>query len=149
MTERREALLPGKNVLVVDDDRELATLIHDMLSIEGAEVQTVGDEAGALGYIMNNPVDLVLTDISLEGSRDRSGLDLVERIRLWEAQIKESARSTPIAIIVSGCDADRLTAEEKKKIISLRVEILPKPYRLADLRTKVALALASVQSPTC
>ena len=65
-------------LLLVDDDISLLKLLTIRLEAEGYEVQTAESAEEALQALRNNPVELVITDLRMEGA---SGLDLFEQVR--------------------------------------------------------------------
>ena len=65
-------------LLLVDDDASLLKLLVIRLEAEGFEVQTAESAEQALLSLRNNPVELVITDLRMEGA---SGLELFEQIR--------------------------------------------------------------------
>jgi two-component system response regulator GlrR len=65
-------------LLLVDDDTSLLKLMAIRLEAEGFEVQTVVSAELALQALRNNPVELVITDLRMDGA---SGLELFEQIR--------------------------------------------------------------------
>ena len=65
-------------VLVVDDDREMRSLLSEDLSRQGHTVLTAADGGQALALLQTNEVDAVLTDLNMPGS---SGLDLCARLQ--------------------------------------------------------------------
>ncbi len=65
-------------LLLVDDDTSLLKLLSIRLEAEGFEVQTAESAEQALQSLRNNPVELVITDLRMDGA---SGLDLFEQVR--------------------------------------------------------------------
>lgn len=65
-------------LLLVDDDTSLLKLMAIRLEAEGFEVLTVESAELALQALRNNPVELVITDLRMDGA---SGLELFEHIR--------------------------------------------------------------------
>ena len=65
-------------LLLVDDDGSLLKLLAIRLEAEGFEVHTAESAELALQQLRNSPVDLVITDLRMEGA---SGLELFEQIR--------------------------------------------------------------------
>ncbi len=65
-------------LLLVDDDTSLLRLLAIRLEAEGFAVETVSSAEQALLALRNTPVDLVITDLRMEGA---SGLELFEQIR--------------------------------------------------------------------
>ena len=66
------------SLLLVDDDASLLKLLAIRLETEGYEVKTAESAEEALQSLRNNPVELVITDLRMEGA---SGLELFEQIR--------------------------------------------------------------------
>jgi DNA-binding response OmpR family regulator len=71
----------ARRILIVEDDRDTASLLCEELVERGFEVQTAYDGHDGLAAIMRNPPDLVLSDVSLPGM---SGFELLERITALE-----------------------------------------------------------------
>jgi two-component system response regulator GlrR len=65
-------------LLLVDDDANLLQLLGIRLEAEGFAIQSATSAPEALQVLRNNPVDLVLTDLRMEGE---SGLDLFTQVR--------------------------------------------------------------------
>ncbi len=65
-------------LLLVDDDASLLKLLTIRLKAEGFSILSAASADEALQVLRNNPVDLVLTDLRMEGA---SGLDLFTQIR--------------------------------------------------------------------
>jgi two-component system KDP operon response regulator KdpE len=66
------------SVLVVDDDRQMANLVTNMLTSRGYEVRTVYEAESAMASIGARPPALVLTNLHLPGI---SGIELCRRLR--------------------------------------------------------------------
>jgi DNA-binding response OmpR family regulator len=68
-----------EKILVVDDDREIALLISDILSDEGYDCLLAFNGEGTLSMIKNNPdLSLILLDIMLP---DIDGLEILRQVR--------------------------------------------------------------------
>ena len=65
-------------LLLVDDDASLLKLLAIRLEAEGFAVVTAASAEKALQVLRNHPVDLVLTDLRMEGA---SGLELFNQVR--------------------------------------------------------------------
>jgi len=65
------------NLLVVDDDTDLASNLQDILITEGYNTHTVHDGQAALDLCYRKPIALSLVDINLP---DASGLELTEKL---------------------------------------------------------------------
>lgn len=124
-------------VLVVDDNRELADLIQNVLEGEGMEVLSAGDGIeGYAGYLLFRP-DLVITDIQMPGG---TGFEMMQHIRAHDPTIG--------TVYMSGnIDSYRLSLEREKK--SYPVAILRKPFSLQSLMKRVSelLTSAPVEEP--
>lgn len=68
-------------ILIVEDDRDTASLICEELVERGFDVQTAYEGRQGLAAILRDPPDLVLSDISLPGL---SGFELLEKITALE-----------------------------------------------------------------
>ena len=66
------------NILVVEDDVELAAMIDQFLIDEGFNVDVVHDGDQAIDKILNSEPDLVLLDIMLPGT---PGIEVVRQVR--------------------------------------------------------------------
>ncbi len=66
------------NILIVEDDLEIAMLEQDYLEIEGFQTQTVSDGEGAVSAALTRTFDLILLDLMLPGC---NGYDVCRRIR--------------------------------------------------------------------
>ncbi|MCM2324774.1 MAG: response regulator [Oligoflexia bacterium] len=84
-----------RNVLIVDDDDVMLSLIASALSDQGVSVHTARSSAEALAALAANQVDLILSDISMPG---KSGIDLL-------CQLRSSGSDVPVAFI-TGYDSN-------------------------------------------
>ena len=65
-------------LLLVDDDTSLLKLLSIRLEAEGFLVHTAESAEEALQVLRNEPVELLVTDLRMEGA---SGLELFEQVR--------------------------------------------------------------------
>ena len=70
--------MPQDRLLLVDDDTSLLRLLSIRLEAEGFELYLAESAEQAMQLLRNQTVDLVVTDLRMEGA---SGLDLFEQIR--------------------------------------------------------------------
>ncbi|NTV85765.1 MAG: response regulator [Burkholderiaceae bacterium] len=113
-------------VLVVEDDREIRTLMQSSLSVEGFEVQTAVSLREAQALWRHSPPDVIVLDLGLP---DGDGLELVKTVR--------AQRSTPI-IVVSA----RHQETQKIRLLDAGADdYLTKPFSVAELLARIRVAL--------
>lgn len=111
------------HVLVIEDDSTLALLLQNlMLSRPGYQCAVVHSMASALAYLQDQPVDMILLDLSLP---DADGLDVLQYLAIG-AEI-------PVIVISGRNDDDsRITA------LSLGADdYLTKPFHPGELLLRV------------
>jgi DNA-binding response OmpR family regulator len=119
-----------KTVLVVEDDRELSSLLELALTHEGYDVVLAGDgEEGERQFRQNESVDLVLTDISLPKV---TGDQLFYRLRAIAPDLR--------IIAYSGYSPQTVVGQMLKDGLHA---FLPKPFLPSDLLALVANILRS------
>jgi two-component system KDP operon response regulator KdpE len=113
-------------VLVVEDDREIRTLMQSSLSVEGFVVQTAVSisEAGAL--LQHDAPDVMLLDLGLP---DGDGADLVREIRRHS--------SLPIIVV----SARHQEAQKIRVLDEGADDYLTKPFSVAELLARIRVAL--------
>ncbi len=67
-----------RNILVVDDEKDLCSLLHDALSQKKYNVAITNTKRDAIGYIKKERPDLVFLDLKLP---DGDGLKLIPKIK--------------------------------------------------------------------
>ncbi|MBC9033849.1 response regulator [Sphingomonas sp. JC676] len=124
----RQAAESSGNVLLVEDDDEVAALVREMLEQLGYGVTRVASARAALGALADGrAVDVVFSDIMMPGGMD--GVELAREIRMRHEGL-------PVLLTSGYAEAGRAAAQ------ALGVRILAKPYRLDEL----AAALSSAGS---
>jgi signal transduction histidine kinase/ActR/RegA family two-component response regulator len=109
----------GRHVLLVEDDKEVATLVSQMLVELGYRVTCAGSAHEALLELANGrSVDLVFSDIMMSGDMD--GLGLAREIKLRHARL-------PV-LLTSG-----YAESARQKIEASGLRLLAKPFGLDDL----------------
>jgi two-component system OmpR family response regulator len=119
-------------VLVVDDDGQILSLVAKFLRANGFRVHTARSGAEMSEALKHTVIDLIVLDLMLPG---RNGLDLCRDLR----------RTSSIPVIM-------LTAkgEETDRIIGLEVgadDYLPKPFNPRELLARINAVLRRMRSP--
>jgi signal transduction histidine kinase/ActR/RegA family two-component response regulator len=117
-------------VLLVEDDDEVAALVSEMLAQLGYGVTRAASAEAALGALANGrSVDLIFSDIMMPG-----GMNGVELAR----EIRRRRNDIPVLLTSGYSEAAVHDAAEAG------LQILPKPYQIEQL----AAALDQVKSPS-
>ena len=111
-----------KQILVVEDDAQIATIVRDYLHAAGFGVEVAADGEVALEKARARRPDLVVLDLGLPG---RDGLDVLRELR----------RASPVPVIV-------VTArgEETDRIVGLELgadDYVTKPFSPRELTARV------------
>ncbi len=110
-----------KNILVVDDDREIAELMRDMLSGPVWDVSIAADGVEAVRESQRHHIDLIVMDVCMPNFSGFWHCDAFRR--------KPHTSNIPV-ILVSGLPDDDLA--EKARSVGARA-FLRKPFRADDL----------------
>jgi two-component system KDP operon response regulator KdpE len=113
-------------VLVVEDDREIRSLLQSSLGVEGFEVQTAVSISEAAALLHHALPDLVLLDLGLP---DGDGTDLVLQIR--------RRHRLPILVV----SARHQEAEKVKVLDAGADDYLTKPFSVGELLARIRVAL--------
>ncbi len=116
-------------ILVVDDEEIIREIVSRSVAEVGCECSTATDAADALAMLSEEAADLILLDIILP---DKSGMELLPEIR-ERYQGTAIVMMTGVADINIGIQAMRQGA----------LDYVVKPFDLAELRNRVADALAT------
>lgn len=118
------------NILLIDDDTELTSLLKDILSFEGFTVTEANDGYAGLGAI-NNDIDLILLDVMMP---KLNGMETLKKLReSWE---------TPVLMLTA-------KGEEIDRVIGLELgadDYLPKPFSDRELLARIRAILRRTQS---
>jgi len=118
-------------LLVVDDDREIRTLLADYLDTHGFKTLTAADGAGMWRALDTARVDLIVLDLTLPGE---DGLTLCRTLR---------ARSTVPVIMLTA------RREPLDRILGLEMgadDYLPKPFEPRELLARIRSVLRRTQA---
>ncbi|GHB35365.1 LytR/AlgR family response regulator transcription factor [Mongoliitalea lutea] len=117
-----------KKILIVEDEKDLAENLRDLLEALGYVVVKVFDQAQfVLEYLKTEAVDLILMDVMIKGSMD--GIKLTEEIK--------KSHPIPVVFITAFSDQGVLERISKGKYEGY----LLKPFSLQALKSAVFLAL--------
>ena len=121
-----------KEILVVDDNEDIRSLIVYLLQLEGYTVREAEDGESAIVSLRESHADLLLLDVMMPGI---SGLELLTTIRAGEVSEKSD-----IPVII-------LTAKTQVEDIETAIELgatsyMLKPFKGEVLRQKIEEILA-------
>ena len=119
----------SETILLVEDERAVATLAESLLQRMGYRVMTAFSAAEAITMAsgFSGGIDLVLTDVVMPGA---SGHELVQKLR--------ASRPTIKVLYMSGYPADAVV---RHGVEEGEVPFLQKPFTMASLAGKVREAL--------
>jgi len=113
-------------VLVVEDDREIRTLVQSALTVEGFEVQTAVTLSEAMALLQHSPPDVIVLDLGLP---DGEGLQLVPEVR----------RNSGVPIVV--VSARHQEAQKIEVLDAGADDYLTKPFSVGELLARIRVAL--------
>jgi DNA-binding response OmpR family regulator len=116
----------AKTILVVDDKRELLTLVRDYLSQEGFRVVTAADGQKALFVARHEKPDLIVLDLMMP---EMDGYDFM--------RVYQRERDTPIIILTAKLD-------ENEKVLGLELgadDYVTKPFSMRELTARIRAVL--------
>ncbi len=112
-----------RKVLVVDDDENIISAFGNFLKREGCLMVAASTNEEALKKLQDAGIDLMISDIKLEG---QSGVELFKRVRAMR-------RSLPVILITGHQES-----ADEKELKALGVEhLLLKPLEIEKLRATV------------
>jgi DNA-binding response OmpR family regulator len=118
-------------VLIIDDDRELCTLLSDFLLLEGFNCTARHNGAEAVRHLREAQYDAVILDIMLPGMQ---GLDVLRKVREFT--------HTPILMLTArGEDTDRIVGLEMGAD-----DYLPKPCNPRELAARLRAILRRAEA---
>jgi len=114
------------HILIVDDDREIRTLLRDFLEKNGLRATAVGDGDEARRALTRNHVDLIVLDLMLP---HESGLSICRELR--------TTSEVPIIMLTA-------LGEEVDRVVGLEVgadDYLTKPFSPRELLGRIRAVL--------
>ncbi len=113
-------------ILLIDDDRELCSLLSDFLALEGFQASAVHHGVEAVAHCRKHHYDAIVLDIMLPGLQ---GLDVLRQIRQFS--------TTPILMLTArGAETDRILGLELGAD-----DYLPKPCNPRELAARLRAIL--------
>jgi flagellar motor switch protein FliN len=112
------------NLLVVDDEPAMRALLKQSLESAGHHVIEAADGHSALEVVEREDVDLVLTDLRMEGL---TGIDVLKAVKQQRPKIGVML-ITGFATLESAMEAMRLGA----------IDVIQKPVNMSELAQKIA-----------
>jgi two-component system OmpR family response regulator len=134
-TQHDELLMAGRRILVVDDSREIASLIEDILCDDGAEVRTAHTGSEAMVLLGGEEFDALLLDLTMPKP---DGWDVLEFIR------KTVPRMFVRTAILTGMCYDRNVA---RTLQDRGITHMFKPFQVDSLRKTVCGLLSRAELP--
>jgi signal transduction histidine kinase/BarA-like signal transduction histidine kinase len=122
--------MQGASVLLVEDERALATAVVEALTEAGLRVEHAGDGEEALARVRQNHYDVVICDLKMPR---------VDGMMLYRAIAAATPTLARRVIFVTGAVAG---AEAERFLEESGCRWLAKPFRLGDLLRNVREALA-------
>jgi two-component system KDP operon response regulator KdpE len=113
-------------ILVVEDDREIRSMMQSALSVEGFEVQTAVSLSEARALLTHAMPDVLVLDLGLP---DGDGVELVQEVRKRHA--------LPILIV----SARHQEAQKIQMLDAGADDYLVKPFSVAELLARIRVAL--------
>ena len=125
--------LENRNILMIEDDIELAEIISETLEAYKIKVTNFTSPKKAIESLKNNIYDLVILDLSLP---EIDGLEVLKKIREF----------SNIPIIISSARSD---FDDKSIAFENGADdYLPKPYDLRELVLRINSNIKRYQKPT-
>ena len=127
-----ENLTKEPDLLLVDDDSDLASMLQDYLQLQGFAVRRAGDAESALELVSAELPDLAILDVMLPGM---NGFDLLEKLR--------EEYDFPIIMLTA-------RGEEPDRILGLMRgadDYLPKPFNPLELAARINAVLKRTRQP--
>jgi DNA-binding response OmpR family regulator len=121
-------------ILVVEDDEPTRTFLADNLTADGYELLVADNAADGLAHLETKFPDLALIDLGLP---DRSGLDVIARVRASDGVASRIDPAVPIVVLTGRAgELDRLRGFERGCD-----DYVCKPFSYPELRARVEALL--------
>lgn len=120
-----------QKILIVDDDREISTLLAEYLEKNGYRAVTAGDGKAMQKALQEHRIDLIVLDLNLPGE---DGLTLCRNLR--------SHSATPVIMLTA-------RGEPVDRILGLEMgadDYVPKPFEPRELFARIRSVLRRTQA---
>jgi two-component system alkaline phosphatase synthesis response regulator PhoP len=124
-----------RNIIIVEDDEDIADSIRYNLEREGFRVRVAVTGEEALNLILSGPSSLILLDLNLPGM---NGFEICRRLRAESLTAK-----VPILVLTA-------RADETDKVLGLNMgadDYITKPFSMRELVARVNAALRRAEGP--
>lgn len=108
-----------ETILIVDDDKNLCSVLREELSEVGYDAEFVNNGDDAFSFIVKKPVDLILLDLKMPG---KDGFDVLKELEMKEIKTKVIVL-TAYADVKSAIDSAKMGASD----------FISKPYDFDEL----------------
>lgn len=123
----------GASILIVEDERSIASFLRRGLVFEGYEVRVTASGTEALSITRDNPIDLIVLDLMLPGDVD--GIEVCRRIRGADDPV-------PILILTARDDV----ADRVEGLDAGADDYLVKPFAFEELMARMRALLRRKES---
>jgi two-component system response regulator CpxR len=130
--EKAACYIWGVQVLVIDDDVELCSLLGEFLRREGFSVSCAHDGATGLEQALTGRAAIVVLDVMLPGA---DGFSVLRKLR-------EKSRVPVLMLTARGEDVDRIVGLELGAD-----DYLPKPFNPRELAARLRAILRRMETP--
>ncbi len=123
----------NKQILIIDDDRELCALLQDFLQLEGFDCASIHDGADAIEFCKGNEFGAIILDVMLPRVQ---GFDVLRKLREFT--------DTPVIMLTArGEDTDRIVGLELGAD-----DYLSKPCNPRELAARLRAVLRRTEKAT-
>ena len=131
---RRDPILDGKRVLIVDDEEVIRETVRDVLATYGCQVTIAPDGDEALELLVHQSYDLVLSDIKMPGA---TGYEVF-------AASKDADPDRPVILMTGfGYDPNHAIVRARREGLAA---VLFKPFKVDQLLGEIRNAIRSSQA---
>jgi nitrogen-specific signal transduction histidine kinase/ActR/RegA family two-component response regulator len=123
----------GKRVLVVDDEPGIASVVAEVLALDGHVVEIAAHGGEALAKVRAHTYDLILSDIRMPE---------VDGPNFYRALARRDPQLLPRLIFLTG---DTLNASTREFLEQTGVPCVRKPFTLAEIRAVVQQILQALE----